>query len=81
MSRIDQLRIYEIVNFCTHPSHWAEMMGFGRDPDELKANTSRSPEAGSFLMQDMELIADALGIKLDRLTSNIEFYVARAFSV
>jgi 2,4-diaminopentanoate dehydrogenase len=76
MSRIDQLRIYEIVNFQIHPSHWAEVMGFGRDPVALTANPSRSPEAGYSLSQDMAMIAEALGAKIEKLTTEIKLAVA-----
>lgn len=76
MNRIDQVHVFEIVNFLMHPSHWIEHMGFGRDPDDLIANPARDPEAGHYLGQSMAAVAEGLGKKVEDLTTDIKLAVA-----
>ena len=52
-------------------------MGFGRDPDDLLANPSRSPEAYTHFAQSMAMvIAKGLGKTIEKVT--IKFEVAKA---
>ena len=45
MNRIDRIEITEIIDKLRNPMIYIEVMGFGRDPDELLAKPSRSAEA------------------------------------
>lgn len=75
--RIDHIHVYEIVDFLANPSPWMERMGFGRDPDELAANPSRSPDAIHMFAQSMALVIEGLGRKIDGLASDLELAVAQ----
>lgn len=74
--RVDHVRVYELVDFLKNPSPWMERMGFGRDPEDLAANPSRSPEAIGHFTQSMAMIAEGLGKKIDGMTSETQFAVA-----
>jgi hypothetical protein len=55
---------------------YTEMMGFGRDPDELLANPSRSPEAPFAFEGSMRMVIEGLGKTLEKITTRLE--VAKA---
>lgn len=74
--RIDRVRVYELVDFLAHPSPWMARMGFGRDPEDLAANPSRSPDAIDHFAQSMAMIAEAHGKTIDGTTSETTFAVA-----
>lgn len=74
--RIDHVRIYEMADFLKTPSPWMERMGFGRDPEDLAANPSRSPDVINQFAQSMAMIAEGLGKKVDGTTSQTTFAVA-----
>jgi hypothetical protein len=78
MSRIDHIRVSEIVDYAIHPSHWMEAMGFGRYPEELRANPRRSPEAGHYISQSLAMCVEGLGKTLERITTEIDYAVATA---
>jgi 2,4-diaminopentanoate dehydrogenase len=78
-SRVDQVIVQEVADLAPHPSHKMnfEGLGFGRDPDDARANHSpliRTMEA--IFRESMLLIADGLGIAVDEMTT--EFDVAAA---
>ncbi|WP_436789770.1 NAD(P)H-dependent amine dehydrogenase family protein [Yinghuangia sp. YIM S10712] len=75
--RIDHVHVYEIVDFLAHPSPWMERMGFGRDPEDLAANPSRSPDAIHHFAQSMAMIAEGLGKSIDGLKSETTFAIAQ----
>ena len=76
MNRIDHIQIYEFIDKVKNPMIYTEVMGFGRDPDELLAKPSRSPEAPYAFAQSMALVAEGLGKKIEKLTTKLE--VAKA---
>ena len=45
MNRIDRIEVTEVIDKLRNPMIYTEVMGFGRDPDELLAKPSRSAEA------------------------------------
>lgn len=76
MSRVDRIEVTEFIDKVKNPMVYTEMMGFGRDPDELLANPSRSPEAPYAFEGSMRMLAEGLGMTLERITTRLE--VARA---
>lgn len=67
-SRIDELVVQEVGDFRNHPS--AAMMfdglGFGRDPDDLRANPPRMFDAmGRTFKESIHLLAAGLGIEVE----------------
>jgi len=77
MERIDHIHVYEVVDFVRHPSNYIEASGMGRPPAEMLANPSRSPTAPFYFEQSMALIADQLGVPIEKLESK-KFEVATA---
>ena len=76
MNRVDHVQIYEFIDKVENPMIYTEIMGFGRDPDDLLANPSRSPEAPHAFAQSMAMVAEGLGKTLDEITTKLE--VAKA---
>lgn len=76
MNRVDHIQVYEFIDKVKNPMIYTEVMGFGRDPDDLLANPSRSAEAPYAFAQSMALVAEGLGKKIENLTTKLE--VARA---
>jgi hypothetical protein len=79
-SRIDQVVVQEVADLAPHPSHKMnfEGLGFGRDPDEARADHSpliRTME--SIFRESMLLIADGLGITVDDMTTEFDVAVAK----
>jgi hypothetical protein len=79
-SRIDQVLVQEVADLAPHPSHKMnfEGLGFGRDPDEARADHSpliRTME--SIFRESMLLIADGLGIAVDEMTTEFDVAVAK----
>src|ERR1700761_2098285 len=61
MNRIDRIEVTEFIDKVRNPMIYTEGMGFGRDPEELLANPSRSPTAHHHFRQSMALLAEGLG--------------------
>lgn len=76
MNRIDRIEVTEYIDKIRNPMVYTEMMGFGRDPDELLAKPSRSAEAPFAFAQSMAVIAEGLGKQIERITTRLE--VAKA---
>jgi hypothetical protein len=76
MNRIDRIEVTEFIDKVKNPMVYTEMMGFGRDPDELLANPSRSPEAPYHFEGSMQLVAGSFGKSIEKITTRLE--VARA---
>lgn len=76
MNRIDHIHIYEFIDKVRNPMIYTEVMGFGRDPDDLLANPSRSSEAPYAFAQSMGMVAEGLGKKIEKITAKLE--VAKA---
>ena len=76
MNRIDRIEVSEFIDKVKNPMVYTEMMGFGRDPDELLAKPSRSAEAPYAFAQSMALVAHGLGQKIERITTRLEVATA-----
>jgi hypothetical protein len=76
MDRIDRIQVFEIIDKLRNPMIYVEVMGFGRDPEDLLANPSRSAEAPQIFAQSMSLVIEALGKKIEKLTTNLEVSTA-----
>ncbi|PBC40973.1 hypothetical protein CJ178_04615 [Rhodococcus sp. ACPA4] len=78
MSRIDRIHVYETVNFLAYPSNYIPAMGFGRAPDDVLANPSRSADTHHIYAQSMEMIAHTLGATITDITTTLELATATA---
>jgi hypothetical protein len=76
MNRIDHIQVTEFIDKIRNPMVDTEMMGFGRDPDELLAKPSRSPEAPYAFAQSMAMVAEGVGKTIEKVTTRLE--VAKA---
>jgi 2,4-diaminopentanoate dehydrogenase len=79
-SRIDQIVVQEIAELKEHPSPKMnfEGLGFGRDPDDARANPSPLIHTmESIFRESMLLLADALGIESERTTTVFDVAVAK----
>jgi 2,4-diaminopentanoate dehydrogenase len=76
MNRIDHIEVSEIIDKVRNPMIYIEVMGFGDDFDELSAKPKRSPEAPHHFSMCMAMVIEALGKKMEKLTSRLE--LARA---
>jgi 2,4-diaminopentanoate dehydrogenase len=76
MNRVDSIEVTEVIDKIKNPMVYTEMMGFGRDPDELLANPSRSPEAPYAFEGSMRMVIESLGKKIEKITTRLE--VAKA---
>ncbi|WP_020109575.1 hypothetical protein [Nocardia sp. 348MFTsu5.1] len=76
MSRIERIHVYETVNFFAHPSNYIPALGFGRAPDDVLANPSRSPDTHHIYAQSMEMIAQTLGATITDITTTLELATA-----
>ena len=76
MSRIDKIEVTEVIDKIKNPMVYTEMMGFGRDPDELLANPSRSPEAPYAFEGSMRMVVEGLGKTIEKLTTRLEVATA-----
>jgi hypothetical protein len=72
MDRIDRIEVTEVIDKLRNPMIYTEVMGFGRDPDELLAKPSRSAEAPYAFEGSMTMVVEGLGKKIDRLTTRLE---------
>ena len=76
MNRIDVIEVTEVIDKIKNPMVYTEMMGFGRDPDELLANPSRSPEAPYAFEGSMRMVVEGLGKTIEKLTTRLEVATA-----
>jgi hypothetical protein len=76
MDRIDRIQVYEIADKLRNPSVYIEFLGFGRNPDDLLAKPSRSPEAPYFFAQSMTMVVEGLGKKIEKITTKFELATA-----
>jgi hypothetical protein len=77
MDRIDRIEVSEIIDKVRNPMIYTEVMGFGRDPVELLAKPSRSAEAPYAFEGSMKMVIEALGKKLEKLTTRLEVSTAK----
>lgn len=79
-NRIDQIVVQEVANLAPHPSHAMNFdgLGFGRDPDDARANPSPLIHTmESIFKESMLLVADGLGIEVERTTTQFDVAVAK----
>jgi len=76
MDRVDRIEITEVIDKLRNPMIYIEVMGFGRDPDELLAKPSRSAEAPYHFAQSMTMLVEGLGKKIEKLTTKLEVAAA-----
>ncbi len=76
MNRIDRIEVTEVIDKIRNPMVYTEMMGFGRDPQELLANPSRSPEAPFAFEGSMRMVIEGLGKSIEKLTTRLEVATA-----
>jgi len=76
MNRIDHIQVIEFIDKLKNPMIYTEVMGFGRDPDELLAKPSRSSEAPYAFAQSMAMVAEGLGKKIENITTKLEVAAA-----
>jgi 2,4-diaminopentanoate dehydrogenase len=70
MSRIDQIRVFEVVNILTDaPLDHIDWMGFGKDRDKFLSQPTILGLGLPFFAQSMYMIADGLGVRIDRVTA------------
>ncbi len=76
MNRIDCIEVTEIIDKLRNPMIYTEIMGFGADCDALLANPRRSPETYKFFYSAMAMIAEGLGVEIEKVT--VKFEVSKA---
>ncbi len=76
MNRVDLIEVTELIDKIKNPMVYTEMMGFGRDPEDLLANPSRSPEAPFQFEGSMRMVIEGLGKNIEKITTRLD--VARA---
>ncbi len=76
MNRVDCIEVTEVIDKLRNPMIYTEMMGFGRDPDDLLANPSRSAEAPFAFEGSMRMVIEGLGKTVEKLTTRLEVAVA-----
>ena len=79
-SRIDRVTVQEVADLSRHPSPKMnfEGLGFGRDPDDARANHSPLIKTmESIFRESMLLVADGLGVTVDDMTTEFDVAVAK----
>ena len=79
-NRIDQVIVQEVADLAPHPSHKMnfEGLGFGRHPDEARADHSPLIKTmESIFMESMLLVADGLGIPVEETSTEFDVAVAK----
>jgi hypothetical protein len=70
MSRIDLIQVYEVVNILTDaPLDHIDWMGFGKGLDKFLSEPTIFGLGLPFFEQSMYMIADGLGVTIDKVTS------------
>lgn len=79
-SRVDRVIVQEVADLAPHPSHTMnfEGLGFGRDPDDARANPSPLIHTMETIFREsMLLLADGLGVPVDDMTTEFDVAVAK----
>ena len=72
MNRIDRIEVTEFIDKIKNPMVYTEMMGFGRDAQELLAKPSRSAEAPFAFAASTAMLAKGLGKTIEKVTTRLE---------
>jgi 2,4-diaminopentanoate dehydrogenase len=79
-TRIDSVTVQEIADLRMHPSPKMNFdgLGFGRDPDDARANPSPLIHTMETIFQEsMLLLADGLGVRSDEVTTVFDVAAAK----
>jgi hypothetical protein len=75
MDRVDHIHAYYTIDYLANPTNYIEYWGFGRDPEDLRANPNRWTGSSAYA-QSMEMIAERLGKTISHLTETLELATA-----
>ncbi|OBG86340.1 dihydrodipicolinate reductase [Mycobacterium sp. E802] len=78
VSRVDQVQVFEVVNFSDYPSKYIELIGLGTDPDVFHSRPNLLEAAVPHFAQSMAMVASGLGEVIDNVTSELDIAVATA---
>lgn len=79
VSRVDRVQVFEFVNFLdsdTNALYHLEPMGFGITPEEFHARPNMLSGAVQIFAQSMAMIAEGLGKRIEKVTTNDELALA-----
>jgi hypothetical protein len=79
-TRIDRVTVQEVADLAPHPSHAMNFdgLGFGRDPDDARAHPSPLIHTmESIFKESMLLLADGLGVEVEKMTTEFDVSVAK----
>ncbi|WP_260508718.1 NAD(P)H-dependent amine dehydrogenase family protein [Mycolicibacterium farcinogenes] len=76
VSRVDQVQVFEVVNFSDYPSKYIEWIGLGTDPAVFHSRPNLLEAAVPHFAQSMAMIAAGLGTVIDNVTSELDIAVA-----
>jgi hypothetical protein len=71
---IEQINTWEVIDYSTYPAFSIEALGFGQRPEDLPATGGAALRASWGCAP--YLIADALGVELDDLALDMDFWLA-----
>lgn len=73
VGRIDRIQVYEVVNVLTDaPLDHIDWLGFGKDRDVFLSEPTILGLGVPFFAQSMHMIADGLGVTIERVTSGLQ---------
>lgn len=77
MGRIDQIQVYEVVNVLSDaPTDHIDWLGFGKPEDEFLSTPTILGLGVPFFAQSMHMIADGLGVEIDKVTTDLKVATA-----
>jgi 2,4-diaminopentanoate dehydrogenase len=77
MSRVDRIHITEVIDHLANPSKWIQYMGFGRTPEDVRANPGRPTDAHLIFSQSMHMLVEGLGKKIENVTAEVKLSTAK----
>ncbi|HKV18469.1 MAG TPA: dihydrodipicolinate reductase [Mycobacterium sp.] len=77
VSRIDKIRVIEVVNVLDDaPLDHIDWLGFGKEKDTFLTEPTILGLGTIFFAQSMYMLAEALGVQIDEVTSDVQAAVA-----
>lgn len=77
MSRVDKIQVYEVVNVLSDaPTDHIDWLGFGKPRDEFLSTPTILGLGVPFFAQSMHMIADGLGVEIDKVTTDLKVATA-----
>lgn len=77
MNRVDRIHITEVIDHLANPSKYIEYMGFGRTPEDVRANPGRPADAPYIFSQSMAMLVEGLGKKIEGISAQLHLCTAR----